>query len=467
MQDIFDYITAHQAQALTDLRTFCAQPSVSTEGRGMAEMAALTRARLAASGFAVTELPVAGGFPVLYAESQDRLAPDAPTLLIYNHYDVQPEGDPALWQSPPFAPTIAGGKVVARGVADTKGNIVARLAAIDAVRAVRGGLPLRVKWIVEGEEEIGSPHLDAVLAAERERLHADGVLWEFGTYTWEGRPQVTLGLKGMVEVTLTARGPNRDLHSSMAAYVASPVWRLVQALALLKDENEDIRIPGFYDRVRSPSDTEIAMVRALPDDDAALLQSIGLTQFAAGLAGFQRHMAEVFAPTCNIEGIGGGYTGPGTKTILPGFAQATLDLRLVPDQNPADIFTRLSAFLRDGGFSDVEVTEEPGSLYPARTPADHPFVRAAVAAVAEAAGQEPVVWPSSPASGPMYSFTSGLGLPVVAMGVGNPASAAHAPNENIRLADFEAGQRQIACLLVRLGATPAAALHTGNPRGGP
>lgn len=463
MQDVYDYIEAHQADALSDLDTFCAQPSVSTEARGMAEMAALVRRRLEKSGFAVEEILLEGGFPVLYAESPDPVAADAPTLLIYNHYDVQPEGDLALWTSPPFTPTVRDGQVVARGVADNKGNIIVRLAAIDALRAVDGHLPVRIKWVIEGEEEVGSPHLDSFLLEYRERLQADGCIWEFGTYTWEGVPQVMLGLKGIVEITLTARGANRDLHSSTAAYITSPVWRLVLALASIKDENEGINVAGFYDRMQGPTDTQITLIQALPNDDATVLEHLGLDQFSLGLAGFQRHMAEIFAPTCNIQGIVGGYTGPGTKTVLPNIAQAKLDLRLVPDQDPVEIFELVKAHLVESGFLDVEATLEPGPLFPARTDPDHPFVQMILGAVREAADMvDPVVWPSSPASGPMYSFTHGLGVPVVSIGCGNPASAQHGPNENIRLADFLAGIKQIATVITHMGAQPASAFHPAS-----
>jgi acetylornithine deacetylase/succinyl-diaminopimelate desuccinylase-like protein len=459
MQDVYAYIEAHHDAALADLHTFCAQPSVSTEARGMAEMVALVRRRLEASGFAVEEIALEGGFPVLYAESQDPVPPEAPTLLIYNHYDVQPEGDSALWASPPFEPAIRDGMVVARGVADNKGNIIARLAAVDALRAVRGSLPVRIKWVIEGEEEIGSPHLDAFLIEHRERLAAEGCIWEFGTYTWDGVPQIMLGLKGIVEIALTARGANRDLHSSTAAYITSPVWRLVLALASIKDENEGINVPGFYDRMEGPTDTQIALIQALPDDDATVLANLGLEQFAVGLTGFQRHMAEIFAPTCNIQGIVAGYTGPGTKTVLPNQAHAKLDLRLVPDQDPVEIFELVKAHLVEAGFPDVEATMEPGPLFPARTDPDHPFVQLVMSAVRDAADQAPVVWPSSPASGPMYSFTNGLGVPVVSIGCGNPASAQHGPNENIRLADFLAGIKQIATVITRLGERPASDFH--------
>jgi acetylornithine deacetylase/succinyl-diaminopimelate desuccinylase-like protein len=220
-----------------------------------------------------------------------------------------------------------------------------------------------------------------------------------------------------------------------------------------------VRIPGFYDRMRGPTDTQISMVQALPNDDATLLANLGLDQFALGLSGFQRHMAEVFSPTCNIQGVIAGYTGPGTKTVLPNQALARLDLRLVPDQDPQEVYDQLRAYLDENGFEDIGTVMEPGPLYPARTDPDHPFVQLVIGAVGEAAGAAPIVWPSSAASGPMYSFTNGLGLPVVAIGCGNPASAAHGPNENIRLSDFLAGIKQIAQVLTRLGEQRAADLR--------
>src|SRR5262249_40881396 len=235
----------------------------------------------------------------------------------YNHYDVQPVGDPALWTTLPFEPAIRDGKIFGRGTADTKGNIVSRLATIDALRATRAGLPVKIKWIIEGEEEIGSPSLDPFLLEYRERLAADGCLWEFGTFAWDGTPQVMLGVKGIVTVELGVAGPNRDLHSSMAAYVAGPAWRLVWALNTLKDENEYVLIDGFYDRMAAPSSTDLGLVKSLPDDSETVLASLGLDQFALGLSGFHRRVAEIFSPTCNIEGMWSGYQGSGSKTILP------------------------------------------------------------------------------------------------------------------------------------------------------
>ncbi len=450
MHAVYDYIEAHQREALDELRAFCAQPSVSADGRGLAEMAALCVAALERRGFQVELVPQEGGYPIVYAESTDATPDTAPTLLIYNHYDVQPEGDPDLWTCPPFDLTIRDGKILARGVADTKGNIVSRLAAIDALRAVRGTLPIKIKWIIEGEEETGSGSLDQFLLEYRDRLAADGCLWEFGSFHWDGTPQIMLGMKGMVTVELSVEGPNRDLHSSMAAYVASPTWRLIWALATLKDENEYVLIDGFYDDMRPPTATDLALVKALPDDTATRLESLGLEQFAVGLRDYHLRVSECFSPTCNVEGLWSGYTGPGSKTILPREARAKLDFRLVPDQNPDEIIKRLREHLDEKGFGDVVISQLDANLYPARVDPASPFVVLAMTVAAELSGRRPYVYPSSPASGPMYSFSQGLGLPVVAMGCGYPGSAAHAPDENIRVDDFREGTREMALLFQRM-----------------
>src|SRR5579859_864054 len=459
MQAVYEYIAAHQAEALDELRAYCAQASVSAEGQGLEQMAAIVCASLERRNFRTEVVPLAGGFPIVYAESQDATPAHAPTLLIYNHYDVQPAGDPALWTSPPFELTLHEGKAVARGVADTKGNIVSRLAAIDALRAARGTLPVKIKWVIEGEEEIGSPNLDTFLLQYRDRLAADGCLWEFGTFNWDGTPQIMLGMKGMLTVELSVAGPNRDLHSSQAAYVTSPVWRLVWALGAIKSEILDILIEDFEKRIAGTSSTDLDLINLLPDDGEILKANLGLTEFLPGLEGRARRQAEAFLPTCNIHGIWAGYQGPGSKTILPREAHAKLDFRLVPDQDPDEILDLLRKHLDAKGFADVQVTQLEGSLFPARTDPAQPFVVLAMQVCAELSNRRPLVYPSSPASGPMYSFTNGLGLPVVALGCGYPGSAAHAPDENIRLHDFHEGTRLIALLLERMAAMDFAAAH--------
>lgn len=438
MSAVTDYIDAHFEQTLARLARWSAQPSVSTEHRGIDEMAALAMEDLRRSGFEV-ELHRTEGEPIILATAGPE---DAPTILIYNHYDVQPEGDLDLWSSPPFEPQVRDGKMYGRGVADTKSNIISRLDTLDAIRAVRGDLPVRVVWLLEGEEEIGSPNLEKFVLEHRDQLRADGCIWEFGTHTWEGRPVVHLGLKGMLSIEMTARNGKRDLHSGSAAYVESPVWRLIWALSLVKTSDHKIHIPGFYEAVTVPTPAQEALIERLPDETAKDIENWSINGFLGGMAGHQVHHASAFHPTANIQGIQAGYNGPGSKTILPYEATAKLDLRLVPEQDPEEILQSLRAFLKALGFGDIEVARIPneGDLYPAISDPSAPFIQKVVRACQDVAGTEPVVVPSNAGSGPMSVFSMpaprGLGLPTACIGTGYPDSRSHAPDENIRLEDM-------------------------------
>ncbi|MDQ6695215.1 MAG: M20/M25/M40 family metallo-hydrolase [Chloroflexota bacterium] len=455
MVTVNDYIDEHFDSSIERLVRWCKQPSVSTEDYGVKEMAALAAEELESLGYAVETFPTAGQ-PVIVAE----LGPKGmPTILIYDHYDVQPVGDPALWSSPAFQPEVRDGKMYGRGVSDTKGNIVSRLEAIEAYRSVHGTLPVRIVWLLEGEEEIGSPNLDPFINANKEKLAADGCIWEFGSYTWEGTPNIFLGLKGMLSIELISRGANRDLHSAGAAFIASPVWRLVWALNAIKSPDERINIPDFYKDISVPTAAQAALVHSIPDETQRDLESFGLHGYLNGMSGSAVYHASSFTPTANIQGIVAGYTGPGSKTILPNEACAKIDFRLVPDQDPEAIFQSLQRFLRDHGFEDVEVQRIPneGDLLPAISDPSTPFIRSVVQACREVSGKEPVVIPSSAGSGPMSPFTAakpgGLGLPTAAFGMGYPDSRSHAPDENIRLADMKAHMKTVARLIDLLGQT--------------
>ncbi len=438
MASVDEYIDRHFDETVERLKQWVAQPSISTEGLGVEQMAQLASASLRDSGFEVRvfETP---GFPILLAEAGPV---GAPTILIYNHYDVQPTGDLAEWTSPPFEPQIRDGKLYGRGVADTKGNIVARLDALNAVRAVTGELPVRIVWLIEGEEEIGSPNLDAFIAGHKDELRADGCIWEFGSHTYGGTPNIYLGLKGMLSVELVARGANRDLHSATAAYVPSPVWRLIWALAAIKTPDNRVQIPAFYDSVAVPTASQLEMIASIPDETATEMQALGLRSFINGMKGADVYSASSFQPTANILGIEAGYNGPGTKTVLPKEAHAKLDIRLVPDQDPEVILASLQEFLKEKGFQDIEVRriENEGDLLPAASDPSSPFVQTVLRAAREVSGKQPVVTPSSGGSGPMAPFTAppprGLGVATAAFGVGYPDSRAHGPDENIRLEDM-------------------------------
>ncbi len=442
MDDVLAYVDQHTEETIARLQTFCRQPSIAAQGLGMADMAELVRCTLEAAG-AESELVATAGYPVVMG----RFVGTGPkTLMFYNHYDVQPPEPLALWNSPPFSAEIQDGHLYARGVADNKGNLIARLAAVEAWLAVRGELPLNVLFVVEGEEEIGSPNLGRFAEENRDRLQADGCIWESGYRDTQERLQIILGVKGILAVELRAKGPNRDLHSANAAIVESPAWRLIWALDSLKGPDERIRIPGFYADVRPPTEHDQAMLAAWDYDEAGELAEIGMERFVLGLTGEALKEKLLFQPTCNICGFYTGYGGPGVKTVLPAEAKAKLDFRLVPDQNPHDLLVKLRAHLDAEGFDDIEVHAE-GPEFPARTDPGDPLASAVVATARRVYGSEPVVKPLMAATGPMYELCQRWGLPAVGAGVGWTGSRSHSPNENIRLDDLVLGIRHIALLI--------------------
>ncbi len=448
MQNIYDYIDEHWQEGVEDLVRLCRQPSISAQGIGMPEMGQLLAQMMGEYGVSTRILPVPGGeYPVVYGE----IASESPvTLLFYDHYDVQPPEPLDLWTSPPFEPVQREGKLFGRGVSDNKGNTVTRLLALKAFLKTRGKLPISVKFLIEGEEEIGSPHLGAFVKRNRRLLKADACIWECGGINWKDQPIIILGLKGILYVQLEARGASQDVHSSMGTVVPNPAWRLVWALASIKDSDENIQIAGFYDNVRPATELEIKAIKGIPRDDRETKQSLGLKKFIKGVSGFEYKSRHILEPVCNICGIYSGYTGPGSKTVLPCVAQAKIDFRLVPDQNPDEILLKLRKHLDSHGFSDIIITSATDRENPARTPLDSPFVNIVASAGKEAFGADPVIIPAMAGSGPMYYFTDTLGLPTAGIGVDYLGSRAHAPDENIRLADFIPGTKHVAALLERM-----------------
>ena len=371
------------------------------------------------------------------------------TLLFYNHYDVQPEDPLDLWDSPPFELSRREGKLYGRGVSDDKGHILARLAAVRlALEALGGTLPVNVVLLVEGEEEIGSPHVEVFLKEHQDRLRASGCIWESGGVNAFDQPELYMGMKGVIALELRARGPVRDLHSSLGPLAPNPLWRLVAFLNSLKDEREHIRIPGFYDDVRPPTEEDIEALKRVPDETETWKREWGVDRFLTGVEGWEALRRLLFEPYININGIHGGYGGPGSKTVLPAQAVAKLDIRLVPDQEPQDIVEKLIRYRDALGFSDIEVRLSGGAEGPARTPLNDPFVKRVAQSAARTYGTEPVLLPIVPGSGPMAAFRNILGVPIVGCGVGYPESRIHSPNENIRERDLERGILHIADLLV-------------------
>jgi len=417
------------------LRRLVAQPSVAADGRAIPETAAAVAALLAEEGFE-PELHATGGAPVVFAQ---RLVPGAPTLLLYNHYDVQPEDPIDAWRSPPFELDERDGAWYGRGAADDKGEIVSRLTALRLFRERHGELPFGVTFVIEGEEEIGSPRLAAYVYEHAERLRADGCLWEFGGVDAAERPFTYCGMKGILTVELRVRTADRDLHSSLGAVAEDAGYRIAAAVASLRDAEGRVTIEGFRDGIMPPSEDDLAFVDALPDEDAELAATYGIDRWLGGRAGSAWKRELYLEPTLNVNGIHAGYGGPGAKTILPATAVAKLDMRLVPDQDPEAVRGALERHLVRHGFGDVEVVPLEHAERAARSDLRDPFVRDAVAALREVYGQEPVVHPTSPGSGPMHPFVDALGVPVVALGCGYAGSRIHSPDEHVRIRDFHRG----------------------------
>jgi acetylornithine deacetylase/succinyl-diaminopimelate desuccinylase-like protein len=445
------YITDHLDGSIEDLKRLARVPSISSRGEGIESAAQLVSELLASAGFAARVMPT-GGFPVVYADSG---APAAKTLICYNHYDVQPPEPLELWESPPFDPTERNGRLYARGISDDKGQLVSRISAMRAVRAVTGALPCRVKFLVEGEEEIGSISLPAFVDAHRDLLAADACVWETGGVDSEGRPQVVLGMRGILSVELRVRTLARDAHSGQAHNLPNAAWRLVCALSSLKSEDGRIRIPGFYDDARPPTEIQIQLLERMPSDEEFARRHYLVREFVAGHTG-SAYKAAVFEPTANIAGIGAGWQGPGSKTVIPSEAMSKLDFRLVPDQDPQDILQKLRRHLDAEGFGDVEVVStEAGGERAATTPPDEPFVQLAARTAEQVYGKPAVLVPLVGGSGPMYAFRSALGTPIVTLGTADPQVGAHAPNESVGLANFALGTRHMARLLLAYGGADA------------
>jgi len=414
---------------------YCRLESVAAQGRMMAETADWVEKTLKETGFETRQLVVDGAPNYVYGTLKG--ASDF-TLLLYNHYDVQPETPVELWDSPPFEVTEKEGKLVARGISDNKAEFIARICAIRAIQASQGEFPINIKWILEGEEEIGSVHFDAMTRQYGHLLKADGTLWEGLGFNEKGQAMLMLGFRGMLYVEYSVETMKIDAHSGGAHELPSAAWRLVNALASLKDENGKVLIAGFYDHVREPTEMQKAACRDNVDleQEARDKEMFGIDSFLHDRSGYDREIS-VFEPTANIAGFLTGYTEPGVKTVLPARAMAKMDFRLVPDQRPDDILEKLKAHLKAQGFEDVQV-KKLASGDPVVTPHEGPFVQKMARICRTFSGQEPDIIPllsgTLPLLGPMKNNVGVLGISTS----GNPAyygSSMHAPNEHIRVSD--------------------------------
>ena len=419
---------------LEELGDFLRMPSISAQAdasdggfRGCAEWVAR---KLEEAG-AKARIMETDGHPVVYAE----VGEGPGTLLSYGHYDVQPPEPLDLWESDPFEPSVRDGALYARGVADDKGDVLARIQALRLYQEEHGPPPFKIKFFIEGEEEVGSPNLAPFVRQNADLLAADACLWEGAMKDEAGRPLIFCGTKGMAYVELRARGASHDLHSMYGGIAPNPAWRLVQALRTIKDESGEITLDGLDELADPPSEKDLEAISRIPFDDAALRAAWGVEALDRDLSGEDALREMLLRPTANIAGLLSGYTGPGSKTIVPSEAFVKMDFRLVSGQSPGPVMELIRSHLRKHGFDDVEVVDLHG-VEAAKTPVDAPVVRTAVGTW-EDLGHEAVVYPTIGGSGPTSLITTELGIPTIMTGsVANSNSRLHSPNESVRVDDY-------------------------------
>ena len=431
MDTLDRYLDANRDRFVDELRDLCRIPSETGSDVALDQAAGWCSQRLTAARFATRELRVDGEPALVVGEA----GAGRRTLICVQHYDVQPAVPLELWQSAPYEAAVRDGAVYARGADDNKGHLLLRIQAAEAYRAVHGELPIRLRFLIEGEEEDGSAHLAQLLALDPALTDGDGALKEGGAVDAAGRPQLLLGGKGIFYMELRVRSMSRDAHSGGATHLPNAAWRLTRALASLVDGQGRILVEGFYADVRRPTDAELAHVRSLPFEPDVLKRIYGIDAFAWGRRDDEARVASVFEPTCNICGIESGFTGDGTKTVIPAYAFAKVDFRLVPEQDPVRIRDLVRRHLDRNGFGDVELVAKEGTR-PYRGRMDDPLVRAARAVAEETFGNPALLIPSSGGTSPMWQVCGKRGLANVTLGMGHPNSGAHAPNEHILLGNY-------------------------------
>ena len=452
MQDVIEYIEKNHDRYLEELCEFLRIPSISTDPANKQEVrkaAEFVRDQLKEAGLAKVEIFPTQGHPIVYAEQV--VEKGKPTVLIYGHYDVQPVDPLGLWESAPFEPTIRNGELYARGAADDKGQVFIHFKSAEAFMNTRKQLPVNIKFLIEGEEEIGSPFLDPFIETHQDLLKADVVMISDTTMFARGVPSLCYGLRGLVYFQLDLQGANTDLHSgSFGGTVVNPGFELSKMLAAMKDEKGRILIPHFYDNVRDLTERERQEFARLPFDEAAYRGAIGLRELS-GEEGYTPLERLWLRPTFEINGLESGFTGEGAKTVLPARAMAKVSMRLVPDQDPdtiADLFEDYVRALVPPSV-DLQVTRMHGGK-PWVAALNHPALVAAAEAIKKAFGKEPVFQREGGSIPVVATFAELLNIPTVLMGIGLPDENAHAPNEKLDLDNFYGGLKSAAYFLDEL-----------------
>src|ERR1700761_5199020 len=450
-----EYVHANRQRLLDELLDLLRIPSISTlpEHKGdVARAAQFVADQLKAAGMENVEVIPSAKHPLVYADWLH--APGKPTVLCYGHYDVQPPDPLELWNSPPFDPSIRDGNIYARGACDDKGQMYMHIKAVEALRAVHGGkLPVNLKFLIEGEEEIGGESIANYVARQKEKLKADVALVSDTELFADGVPTLCIGLRGLMYVEIEATGPARDLHSGMYGGAApNAVYGLIELLSKAKDAGGHIRIPGAYDDVAAPDPAEIESWKHLPFSESEFLHhEVGATQLTGEPE--QSVLARIWArPTFEVHGIAGGFTGAGAKTVIPAKATAKVSMRLVPNQDPQRMVAALEKWVQDNRPKGIQTQVRVLSAGPPiSVNPNHPAIQVAAKAFSDMLGK-PTVFIRSGGSIPIVGdFATHLGIPTVLMGFGLPDDGLHSPNEKYRISNYYQGIVTIAHFLEQYG----------------
>ncbi len=448
MDRVVAYLREHRVEHLNWAIELCRIPSVSTKPEHKHDCAAAARwtRDLCERIGLQARICATGGHPLVYAEWCH--APDAPTFLVYGHLDVQPEGDPSLWEAGPFEPIIKDGLLICRGAADNKGQVLIHLRAAAAWLASSGRLPVNLKFLLEGEEEIGSPHLGPFIAEHRDRLRCSHILIsDTGMYA-DGWPTITYGTRGLLYKEIRLRGPKHDLHSgSFGGSIANPANVLASIIASLHDADGRVTIPGFYEDVALPTPTERAQLATLPFDEPQYLADTG-SPAVCGETGFTTNERRWIRPTLDVNGVYGGFMAEGANTIIPAWAGAKVSLRLVPNQSGAKLSARFDEAIRARCPPTVRLEIlNHGSADAYVAPLGSQPMQAARRVLSEAFGREPAFIREGGSLPILPLFKQVLGADSLMLGFAGPNCNAHGPNENLALADFDRGAEAITRLL--------------------
>ncbi len=369
--------------------------------------------------------------PIVYGEVKSKANPNGKTILFYNHYDVQPEEPLDLWESKPFEGIVKGNKIFGRGASDDKGELITRLSAVEYFLKHTGDVPVNIKFLVEGEEETGSNNISKYLNKYKNKLNSDLVIWEFGYIDQKERPIISLGMKGLLYVEMTAIGPSRDVHSSLAVLIENPAWKLIQALSTLVNKDGMILVKDWHKEVKTLTEEEVKMIENEPFDEESLKKEYGIKKFVNNISGKNIKKALTSEPTCNISGLISGYIGEGAKTILPSKASVKIDFRLVPYMDPKLQFERLKKHMEKNGFRDILITNIHGEAS-GRTEINNPYVKLIQESANKVFGDS-IISISSAGTGPMYDFIDILKVPCISIGGTYIFSRIHSPNEYARI----------------------------------